>query len=114
MFRKIALAALAAAVIAPAFTPVAAQASDNVWNVGGDQVVRYQDLDLAKPADQQRLIDRIETASERACRDVRPFRDRDTCVEMSVKTAIASLPLNERPVIRTAMSMRQGGQLTSR
>ncbi len=113
MIRKVVSAALATALIATA-APVAAQAGEGVWNVGGDQVVRYQDLDLAKPADQQRLIDRIETASERACREVRPFRDRDACVEISVKTAIASLPLNERPVIRTAMSMRQGGQLTSR
>lgn len=113
MFRKLASAALATALIATA-APLAAHADQSVWNVGGDQVVRYQDLDLSKVADQQRLIDRLETASLRACRDVRPFRDRDACVEMSIKTAVASLPVAQRPAIQTALAMRQGGQLTSR
>jgi UrcA family protein len=75
-------------------------------------VVRYSDLDLAKPQDARTLYARIQTAARMACGDVDTgdlarFAQFHNCIGAAVTKAVSAVNMRQVTEIHEAQSQRQ-------
>ena len=75
-------------------------------------VVRYSDLDLAKPQDARTLYARIQTAARVACGDVETadlarFARFHNCINDAVTKAVSTVNMQQVTEIHEAQSQRQ-------
>jgi UrcA family protein len=75
-------------------------------------VVRYSDLDLAKPQDARTLYARIQTAARVACGDVETadlarFARFHNCINDAVTKAVSAVNMQQVTAIHEAQSQRQ-------
>lgn len=85
-------------------------AGNHSWQVGNDSFhIYYTDLDMTTMAGRASLLQRVERAANRLCRD---RKDRRECVAASLETA-ARDPRSGK-FIRTAQFERSGTALAAR
>lgn len=99
-----AFAAVAACTIAAVAAPAAAK--KQVWQTGDGYSVRAKGLDLATVAGREKLLARIDWASARLCRDVRPARGSDACAAELRKEALRGAPAGVRTALADALEAR--------
>lgn len=104
--------ALAAALFAFALPP-AAQAEDGAWKVGSTYVVRFDKLDLSRPADRQILLAQVERSATKLCEGVRTKAKRQSCKDEAIKTSLAKAP-DLDTAIQLARLERDGVQQAQR
>ena len=75
----------AAALLSAGLAAAPAQAEDGVWKVGTGYVVRFEKLDLARPADRQVLLAQVERAAAKVCSGLRPAARRTACADSTVR-----------------------------
>src|SRR5262245_34685529 len=86
---------LLAAVIAASLSLFAA--AGNASDAVPQRTVRFQDLDLARPGDAQRLYTRLRAAAKAVCdeqiegRDARSATRRGECIRQSLEGAVAEV-----------------------
>ncbi len=100
MIKAYAAMCAAAALAAPA------AAREQVWQTGDGYSVRAEGLDLFSAAGREKLLARVDWASARLCRDVRPARDRKTCADEVRKSALHAAPAEIRRALADALQAR--------
>lgn len=78
----------AAAAAAPAIASAAAPAASPGDTITESKVVRYNDLDLSKPADAARLYARIRNAAARVCPSISGDVPQRDCFDAAVAAAV--------------------------
>jgi UrcA family protein len=92
-------AVCAAALFALSLSSAPVHAEDGVWKVGTSYVVRFEKLDLSKPADRQALLSQVERAAARACSGLRPAAKRTSCAAETVR----SIKMSAEPALRASL-----------
>ena len=106
---SIRLTALCAAALLSVTVSVApAQAEDGVWKVGSGYVVRFERLDLARPADRQVLLAQVERAAAKVCHGLRPATKRTACAETTLRQMMKSADPGLRASLDVARFERDG------
>jgi UrcA family protein len=105
---------IVAALSAAAFVITPALAEEHVWQTGSDYTVRTTGLDLGRAAGRARLLHRVEYASARLCRHLRPRRVREDCTAETIQQTLARAPDMLRPVLAQALRERDGVAVASR
>ena len=98
----------AAALFTLSLSSAPAHAEDGVWKVGTSYVVRFEKLDLSKPADRQTLLGQVERTAVRACSTLRPATRRAACATDTVNTIMKSADPGLRASLDVARFERDG------
>ncbi len=91
-----------------------ASASAEVWKVGSTYVIRYQHLDLARPADRQALLIQVERSAARLCEGVRPRAKREACTQGAISESLKTASIKVRDAVQTAQLERDRQQQAQR
>lgn len=97
--------ALAAATIT--FFAQPAQAASDPYTGRETRVVHIGDLDLTRPADQDRLRVRIERAARRVCADQVPLIQRRRCTTETIDYTMNLVPWGVRHAYAAAVDRQQ-------
>lgn len=87
-------------IAAAALSAAPVQAKDGVWHVGNSFVIRHADLDLETAEGRQALLDMIEKAARRACRNEPSLTERRACAAEIVERVITT----EEPAVGEAVA----------
>ena len=98
----------AAALLTLTVSSAPAHAEDGVWKVGTGYVVRFEKLDLSKPADRQALLGQVERTAAKACNALRPAARRTACAADTVSSILKSADPGLRASLDTARFERDG------
>jgi UrcA family protein len=91
-----------------------ARAEDGAWKVGASYVIRFQHLDLGRPADRHALLNQVERSAERLCEGQRTKARREACAEAAIASSLKSVPGHIRLAVDTARLERDGEQQAHR
>lgn len=103
-----------AAALAAAVLSAAAAAEDGVWRVGTSYVIRHENLDLTTVDGRQALLEMVEKAAERVCRNEPTLTDRRACRAAVAERALAQTPEATREAVAEARLERDGSVLAQR
>lgn len=109
MTRTAAFAALLGLI-----TTTPALAEPHVWQVGEGFTIRATGLDLRTTDGREALLQRVDWAAARMCRNARPRVQRDRCAEATRADAIAAAPGAIREAAQLAMATRRETRLAAR
>jgi UrcA family protein len=98
----------AATLLTLTLSSAPAHAEDGVWKVGIGYVVRFEKLDLSKPADRQALLGQVERTAAKACSGLRPAARRAACATDTVSAIMKSAEPGLRASLDTARFERDG------
>lgn len=112
---SIRLSVIAASMAASSmFLAPQARAEDGAWKVGSSYVIRFQHLDLDRPADRQALLKQIERSANRFCKGYHTKTRREACAEAAVASSVKSVPAQVKRAVETARLERDGEQQAQR
>jgi UrcA family protein len=106
---RMAILAAALAALAPA-----ALADDGAWKVGGSYVIRFEHLDLSRPADRGALLIQIERSAARLCEGVRTKSRRQSCIADAIQKSLSAAPGSIEQAVQTARLERDAQQQAGR
>jgi UrcA family protein len=107
-------ATAAATLIALTLGAPRAHAEDGVWKVGTGYVIRFEKLDLTRPADRQILLAQVERAASRLCEGEHTTNRRRSCARQTLADVEAKLDLGLRASLDVARFERDGIQQAQR
>ncbi len=91
-----------------------AHADDGAWKVGSSYVIRFEQLDLNRPADRATLLAQVERSSEKLCAGESPRSARKTCQAVATANAVGMLQPFVRKAVETARLERDVQQQAQR
>jgi UrcA family protein len=105
------MAALAAGLAALAPTAIA---EDGAWRVGSSYVIRFEHLDLSRPADRQALLVQVERSAAKLCKGARTRVRQEACTRDAVQKSLSAAPASVEKAVQTARLERDGQQQAQR
>lgn len=108
------LVTLAAGLALLGLSASPAMAEDGAWKVGDSYVVRFQHLDLARPADRQALLAQVERSAKKLCVGQRTRVRQQACIASTIEAALSSVPTHVQKAVQTARLERDGIQQARR
>lgn len=92
----------------------AAPAGAQAWKVGSTYVIRYQHLDLDRPADRLALLVQVERSATKLCEGIRTKAKRRACTEGSIAESLEAAPAEVRGAAQLARLERDGEKQAQR
>lgn len=113
MAQKLVLHVAAFAACLGVLAP-SAVADDGAWKVGGAYVIRFEHLDLSRPADRQALLVQIEKSAAKLCQGLRTRARQQACAADAVQKSLSAAPASLQKTVETARLERDGQQQAGR
>ena len=91
-----------------------ASADDGAWKVGDSYVIRFEHLDLSRPADRLALLVQIEQSAAKLCEAHRTRARQQACIADAIQKSLSVTPASIQMAVQTARAERDGRQQAGR